>query len=35
VATPILNSRAAIAIATDAHPDGEVVGLVVMHKRYE
>lgn len=35
VATPILNSRAAIAIATDAHPDGEVVGQIVMHKRYE
>jgi hypothetical protein len=35
VATPILNSRAAIAIATDAHPDGEVVGRIVMHKRYE
>lgn len=35
VATPILNSRAAIAIATDAHPDGEIVGEIVMHKRYE
>jgi len=35
VATPILNSSAAIAIATDAHPDGEVVGQIVMHKRYE
>jgi len=35
VATPILNSRAAIAITTDAHPDGEVVGRIVMHKRYE
>lgn len=35
VATPILNSRAAIAIATDAHPDGEVVGQIVMHKHYE
>ena len=34
VATPILNSQAAIAIATDAHPDGEVVGQIVMHKRY-
>jgi hypothetical protein len=35
VATPILNSRAAIAIVTDAHPDGEVVGQIIMHKRYE
>lgn len=35
VAAPILNSRAAIAIATDAHPDGEVVGQIVMHKHYE
>ena len=35
VATPILNSHATIAIATDAHPDGEVVGEIVMHKRYE
>ena len=35
VATPILNSRAAIAIETDAHPDGEVVGRIVMHKHYE
>lgn len=35
VATPILNSRAEIVIATDAHPDGEVVGQIVMHKHYE
>jgi hypothetical protein len=35
VATPILNGRAAIAIATDAHPDGEVVGQIVMHKHYD
>jgi CHRD domain len=35
VATPILNSGATIAIATDAHPDGEVVGQIVMHKHYE
>ena len=35
VATPILNSHATIVIATDAHPDGEVVGAIVMHKRYE
>jgi hypothetical protein len=35
VATPILNSRAAIAITTEAHPDGEIVGQIVMHKRYE
>lgn len=35
VATPILNSRTAIAIATDAHPDGEIVGQIIMHKRYE
>ena len=35
VATPILNSRAEIAIATDTHPDGEVVGQIVMHKHYE
>ena len=35
VATPILNSQAAIALATDAHPDGEVVGQIVMHKHYE
>lgn len=35
VATPILNSRAEIVIATDAHPDGEVVGQITMHKHYE
>jgi hypothetical protein len=35
VATPILNGRAAIAITTDAHPDGEIVGQIVMHKHYE
>jgi hypothetical protein len=35
VATPILNSQAAVAITTDTHPDGEVVGQIVMHKHYE
>jgi hypothetical protein len=35
VATPILNGSAAIAITTDAHPDGELVGQIVMHKHYE
>jgi hypothetical protein len=35
VATPILNSQAEIVIATDAHPDGEVVGQILMHKHYE
>jgi hypothetical protein len=35
VATPILNSRAAIVIVTHANPDGEIAGAIVMHKRYE
>jgi hypothetical protein len=35
VATPILNGSAAIAITTDAHPAGELVGQIVMHKHYE
>lgn len=35
VADAILNGHAAIAIATDAHPDGQIVGQIVMHKHYE
>jgi hypothetical protein len=34
VATPILNGRAAIVIASDAYPDGEIVGKIEMHKHY-
>jgi hypothetical protein len=34
VATPILNSRAAIVITSDAYPDGEIVGKIEMHKHY-
>ena len=33
VATPILNSLAAIVIKTDKNPDGEIAGKIVMHKR--
>jgi hypothetical protein len=35
VATPIFNGQAAVVITTDAHPDGEIAGYIVMHKRYQ
>jgi hypothetical protein len=34
VATPILNSLAAIVVTTDKNPDGEIAGKIVMHKRH-
>lgn len=34
VASPILNSLAAVVVTTDKNPDGEIAGKIVMHKRY-
>jgi hypothetical protein len=35
VSTPIINGQAAVVITTHTHPDGEIAGFIVMHKRYE
>jgi hypothetical protein len=35
VATPILNGQAAVVVTTEANPDGEIAGMIAMHKRYE
>jgi CHRD domain len=34
VATPIVNSLAAIVVTTVRNPDGEIAGKIVMHKRH-
>jgi hypothetical protein len=34
VATPILNSLAAVVVETEKNPDGELAGKIVMHKRH-
>jgi hypothetical protein len=34
VAAPILNSQAGVVISTDANPDGELAGKILMHKHY-
>jgi hypothetical protein len=34
VATPILNSLAAVVVSTEKNPDGELAGKIVMHKRH-
>jgi hypothetical protein len=35
VATAITNGEAAVVVATDAHPDGEIAGFIEMHKHYQ
>jgi hypothetical protein len=35
IKSPVLNGQGVVVITTKAHPDGEVAGIITMHKHYE
>jgi hypothetical protein len=32
---PVLNGQGVVVVTTATHPDGEIAGIITMHKRYE